>query len=111
MKQTTPLNEGRSGTFNASGRAQVEFGPDALFAWHVKRIAVLTSTNVLEPQFIVYVDTVAPTAALSTTYTGSGDSSDEDLILRPGQKLIGVWTSGDVGARATMSVFGTKTPL
>ncbi len=111
MKQTTPLNVGKTVTLNASGTGSVELGPDALFAWTVRRIAVLTSTNVLEPQFIVYVDSVSAVNALSTTYTGSGDSSDEDLILRPGQKLIGVWTGGDNGAKATMSVFGTKTPL
>lgn len=109
--KTTPLAQGQTATVGANGIGRVEFGPDGLNNWHVLRIAVLASSNTLEPQFRVYVDSEAPTNLLGSTYTGSGDSSDENLYLRPGQKLIGVWSSADVGAKVTMSVFGTKTPL
>lgn len=110
VRQTTPLNEGKSVRLDASGNGSVEMGPSGIFAWHLTRISVLVSTNAAEPTFVVYVDSISPTNALATTYTGSGDSSDENQILRPGQKLIGVWTSGDANALATMSIFGEKTP-
>lgn len=110
LKKPGPFNEFVRGTVGASGTVQVELGPSRLFTWRIRRVTVQTSTNVKEPIFTMYVDSVAP-PALGTTYTGSGDSSDEDAELRPGQKLIGVWTSADVGAIATLSVFGERTPI
>lgn len=108
MTQETPLNEGKDGRLNSAGTGTVTLGVGSLFRWHVTRIAVLTATNVLEPVAKVYVDSVSPVNFLAGTYTGSNDSSDENLWLRPGQKLICEWTGGDANAVATLSVFGTK---
>lgn len=102
-----PLNEGKSVTL-AGGAGQVELGPNGLEQWKVTAVAVITSTNTAEPTAKVYVDTVSPTAFLSGTYTGSNDSSNENVLLRQGQKLICVWSGGDSGATATLSVWGEK---
>lgn len=109
MAATYPLNIGKSADVAASGEALVSIAVPRLESWVVTRIAVLVSTAVLEPTARVYVDAEAPLNFLAGTYTGSNDSSDESLRLRPGQLLICRWTGADVGAGATLSVFGEKT--
>lgn len=77
--------------------------------WQVSRVAVATATNVEEPVAKVYIDVAADSHFLAGTYTGSNDSSDESVTLRPGQKLICVWTGADLNTTCTMSISGIKT--
>lgn len=108
--RTTPLNtSSQPVTLDASGNGTADVLVPTLERWHVTRIAVSTTTNVKEPTAKVYVDSIGPGNLLSGTYTGSNDSSDEDQELMPGQHLVCQWTGGDVGAKATLSVFGKKT--
>lgn len=93
---------------DASGNGTATLTPNRLETWHVTRIAVSTTTNTLEPIAQVYVGSQAPGNLLSGTYTGSLDSSDENQQLNPAQPLVCVWTGGDVGAKATLSVFGQR---
>lgn len=107
---TYPLNDGRDGTVPASGTVLVTLDVPTLEAWTVTRIAVLASSNTLEPTARVYVDSESARSFLDGTFTGSNDSSDcYSLRLRPGQKLLCRWTGADVGATVTLSVFGEKT--
>lgn len=101
---------GGTGTLAATGGfATVEVPVPRLESWYVTRVAVLASSNVLEPVAKIYVDTVTDLNFLAGTYTGSNDSSDEMLHLRPGQKLIATWSGADAGAAVTLSIFGQKT--
>jgi hypothetical protein len=106
MATTKPLNEGRSTTLSGAGTGVVDLLVPKLQSWHVTRIAVLASSNTSEPTAKVYVDAESPANFLAGTYTGSNDSSDEDLWLMPGQHLICRWTGGDAAASCTLSVFG-----
>lgn len=108
MKRTEQLDESESVVLNAAGNGTATLYCPTLETWNVTRIAVSTTTNVLEPTAQTYVGQVAPGSALSGTFSGSLDSSDEDQQINPGQSLICQWTCGDAGATATMSVFGTK---
>lgn len=108
MPTTKPLNEFGSATLDASGNGTAEIQVPRLETWNVQKIAVTTSTNVLEPVAAVYVDSPSPGNLLGSTYTGSNDSSNENQILMPGQYLVCRWSGGDPGAKATISVFGTK---
>lgn len=94
---------------DSSGSALVDILVPTLQTWNVSRIAVQTTTNASEPTARVYVDSEGPGNFLAGTYTGSNDSSDESLTLMPGQHLLCRWTGGDVGAKATLSVFGLVT--
>lgn len=109
MPSTYPLNVGRSATVNAQGIARVEFGPNGLETWQVSKIGVLVSSAISEPTAKVYVDSESPENYLGGTFTGSNDASNESQTLRQGQKLICVWSLADVGASATLSIFGTTT--
>ncbi len=108
MATTKPLNEGKSATVAANGIATVELKPNALEVWHVTKIAVVTSTKVKEPLAQVYFGSVAPENLFDGTTTGSLDASECNLDLKQGQSLYCVWSAADVGATATLSVFGTK---
>lgn len=104
-----PTDTGASVTLDGTGTGAAEVQVPALESWRVTRIAVTCSSAVTEPEARVYVNTEAPTAFVGGTYTGSNDASDENLTLRPGQRLICRWRDGDPGAVATLSVFGEVT--
>ena len=106
--RTEQLNEGGSVKLDATGAGTVTLQPSGLETWNLTRYAVHTTTNVLEPTAILYVGSVAAVNILDSTYTGSGDSGDTDQQINPAQPLLCVWSGGDVGATATLSVFGTK---
>lgn len=103
------LNAFAIATVAASGIATASLGPTGVETWHITRIAVKVSTNVLEPIAQVYLGSVADGNLVGGTYTGSLDSSDEDLWLPQSTDLFCVWSGADVGARATLSVFGVRT--
>lgn len=107
MRSTT-LNEGKSATVLADGTATVELKPNGLEKWHISKLAVMTSSNVLEPTARVYLGSISPTNLMDGTTTGSLDSSETTLDLQQSQPLYCVWSGADIGALATLSVFGTK---
>lgn len=110
MPTTKPLKGAyASVTLNASGTGVADILVPTLETWQVSRIAVQTTTNTSEPTARVYVDSEGPGNFLAGTYTGSNDSSDENLTLMPGQHLLCRWDGGDAGAVATLSVFGLVT--
>lgn len=98
-----------SGIIGADGSVLVDLLVPTLQTWAVARIGVQTSSAESEPTARVYVNSESPGNFLAGTYTGSNDSSDENLMLMPGQHLLCRWTGGDIGAQATLSVFGMVT--
>ncbi len=103
------LNTSAQVVLDASGNGQVTVGPNrATEYWHVTKMAVLTSTAVKVPSAYVYTDSVSPSNLLDATYTGSQDSTDLDVPLAPGRRLVIRWTGGDVGALATVSIYGQR---
>ena len=112
MSQTVPLSVSVSVVLNGSGGGQVQSGP-ALpgVAWNPSSVAVLVqpvSTTVVS-QFLLYLG--PPQAANFQGGTYTGDNNSDDLALPPmyaGQVLTGVWTGGNPGATATMTLTGTQ---
>jgi hypothetical protein len=106
------LNASASVVLNASGNGTASAGPGLPgVSWQPTSIAVSVSTSNSEAQCNVYLGLSASAGSLlGATATGStGDSADCEQTVWPGQSLIAVWTGGDPGATATMSVFGAKT--
>jgi hypothetical protein len=104
------LNTGASVTLNASGNGTVYLGPTMPgVLWNVANVACFTSTAVSVPTFQLYSPSVSATNFIGGSYSGNQDSDNINIILYPGLQLIGVWTGGDSGAIATMSVYGTFT--
>lgn len=110
MSRTVALPPKRASVvLDASGNGTVSLQPNRLETWHVTSTGVRVSSNNLEPTATTYVGAVADGNVLSSTFSGSRDSSPEDQPLQPGQPLLCQWLGGDPGATATLTVLGTVT--
>lgn len=109
---TVPLLEAGYVTLNGSGNGTARVGPAAPgVVWRLAVASVRTSTAVLSPQCRVYVGSDTSDGNFKDgTYTGQQNGTD--LVIgqevRLGQYVWAVWTGGDVGAQATLTVSGTK---
>lgn len=112
---TIPLDTAASATFvdngNGSSVATVQLGP-AVYAstWHVRN--TLITTNSTQQQFGVSTFTLyrmnqSPSSMIDGSYSGDQDTSDTAYSLSFGQTVIGVWSGGDIGAIATLTLSGT----
>lgn len=108
-----PLNESATVTLSGSGAGTAKVGPiSARESWAPSNVHVSASSNTNEAQCSIYVGD-APTQRnfVDGTFSGSsGDSSDRAgaTSVKVGQYVWAVWTGGDVGATATLTVTGTK---
>lgn len=107
------LNTSRSVTLDASGNGRLELGPDTVAGppyWNVTRVVVRTDRPGQAPVPILslYLDTEDANGLQDVTYDGSRDATDVDLDLTRGQHLIAVWTGGQAGDVATLSVSGWR---
>jgi len=103
-----PLNESASVVLDASGSGVVRLGPNnASQQWVPTNAACSVSSNNSEPVFVLYNGTPSNANRIGGTYTGSNDNTDVNSVtLYPGSVLTGVWTGGDPGATATLSIQG-----
>lgn len=84
-------------TFQASGQ-QVA----------ISNISVRVSSNTNEATFTLYRNQVGDAYRHSGSFSGSSGDNNGDIIpLSDGERIIGVWSGGDVGATATMTISGT----
>lgn len=106
-----PLNTSGSVTLNASGTGTVTLAPGMGLRWALTVAAVSTSTSVKVPQCNIYMGgSPTPDNLVDGTFSGNLDSTGrvDGLPLMNGQKVMAVWTGGDVGAKATLSITGTE---
>lgn len=91
--------------------ARVYLGPQvARQTWKVKRVVVSsTSSETKQPRFFLYKNHETPSTLLDSTYSGNGATTETDIEIRPGERLLGVWVGGTPGAYATMIVNGEMT--
>lgn len=109
---STVLNESAQVTLDGSGNGALAIGPtNSAQTWIPTQINVNVTTNTKEPVFKYYRGrSVGNLSYLGGTYTGSNDSSDiNGQILHPGETFYCVWTAGDPGAIASVSLNGTMT--
>jgi hypothetical protein len=91
--------------------ASVELGPDdGVPFWNVTKMMLRTSRPGAAPvpACTVYLNETSPRGDQGSTYDGSRDESDCDIDVRRGEHLIAVWTGGQVGDVATLSLTGWK---
>jgi len=113
MSRILVLDTSASVKLDASGNGTAQAGPGLPgVSWQPETVAVSAAPPVSsEAQCNVYLGLSAQAGSLlGATSTGStGDSTDvHGQTVWPGQFLIAVWTGGDPGATATMSIFGQK---
>ena len=98
-------------TLTGTGRGVVSLTPSGMLSWTVTRMAVRTSqtpSQIPVPQCTVYLNSIADGNIVDQTYSGSRDTSDCNLTIQHGSKLIFVWENGINGTTATASIYGTQ---
>lgn len=109
---TLPLSESASVTLDGSGSGSVRIGPNAPgVIWRPGVVGVRVSSMGLSPTCQIYAGpSASPSYFCDGTYTGQQNSTDavKGQELRVGQYVWAVWSGGDPGAEATLTVTGTK---
>jgi hypothetical protein len=98
-------------TLDASGNGTAFTGPGSfLEVWSDLTVSVRCSTNVKEALCSVFTgaSTDPGNYACGTTWGSTGDSSTNVGTVQMGGNVFAVWTGGDAGAKATLSITGTK---
>jgi hypothetical protein len=103
-----PLNESASAVLDGSGNGRVTLGPgNASQQWAPTNAACSVTSNTSEPIFVLYNGSASNANRIGGTYTGSNDNTDiSGVTLYPGSVFTGVWSGGDPGATATLSLQG-----
>lgn len=107
-----PLNAKAYAVLDADGNGTASTGPlSSGEQWSGLSVAVKVATNVKEAACSIYAGAAATPGyfADGTTWGSTGDSTQNVGIVRVGGNVFAVWTDGDPGAQAVMTVSGTKT--
>jgi hypothetical protein len=109
MPTTQNLTRGLTKVLDAAGGATIELGPTS-GPVHWKVASLVTQTDRVNkapiPRVSVYLDTVAPENVLCVSPNGSFGQANGNQELSRGSKLVAVWTGGQAGDRATLTVNG-----
>lgn len=94
-----------------TARAVAMIGPEKFGdLWHVN-LMTSTSDSTTDVQLRVYRNLESAGAMIDSTYAGRQATSPCDYMLRTGEKIVAVWTKGDIGATATIRLEGTISSL
>lgn len=109
---TLPLSEAAFVTLDGSGNGTARLGPNAHgVVWKPSRVAIKTSSAVLSPVCQLFAGNTATSENfIDGTFTGQQNATDSIVgqELRLGMYVWAVWTGGDIGAQATVTVTGSK---
>lgn len=110
---TVPLNESAYVTLDATGAGTVRLGPRAHGqTWHPQIASVATSTATKSPTCKLYVGgpTLSSSVLVDGTYTGEQNATDAvgGWELRLGNYVWAIWSGGDAGAQATLTLAGSQ---
>jgi hypothetical protein len=107
-----PLNVSAQVTLDGSGNGTASIGPlSPGEVWDDLTAAVRVATNVNEAIASVYAGAAATAGYFrgATTWGSTGDSTSQLPQVRVGGQVFAVWTGGDAGQVATLTVTGTRT--
>lgn len=110
--RTLPLNAYASTTLDGTGAGTASTGPTSQGeVWNIAAVSVHCSTNTNEATCRVYSGSGASPAYFSdgTTWGSTGDStSNVPGPVSVGSQVFAVWSGGDSGATAYLTVTGTR---
>jgi len=107
-----PLNTQASVTLDGSGNGTVQIGPRIGQRWNVTNAAVQIPNAVKIPLANWYVGGAPiPGNFVDGTFTGNMDATGRtsNFSITSGNYVWAVWTGGDSGATATLSILGIMT--
>jgi hypothetical protein len=108
------LSKALSVTLDATGSGTVTIGPSSFpgpRTWHVTGVILTTSRPGVAPipRCIVYKNRIDPNSIQGLSYDGSFAQGACDETLTPGQSFIAIWSGGQAGDVASITVTGDKT--
>ena len=109
--RTLPLTAKAYVTLDANGNGTASTGPQSSGEqWDAGNAAVRVATNVNEAICSVYAGAAATAGYFcgATTWGSTGDSTSNVPVVKMGGSVFAVWTGGDPGQVATLTVTGTK---
>lgn len=116
MPGPTTLQASASVTLDANGNGTCYVGPGqsgntGAGHWSVTGVILQTTRPNLSPipSCQLYLDQVTPAQSQGLTANGSyATARGENLVVQRGQSLYAVWTGGQAGDVATLTVTGVK---
>jgi len=96
-------------TLDSNGSGTVTAGPGAARErWSISNISV-NSDSALVPQVLIYRNSAIKSNFVTGSFSGQLDvDSSSNIQLRPGEKVVAVWSGGTPGATATVRFEGEK---
>jgi hypothetical protein len=108
-----PLNVSASVVLSGTGAGTVSLGPTLPgVSWNPTAVAVVVTpiSNSVTSVFKLYSGIAQASNFIAGSYTGDINSAGLGLSpMQAGQILTGVWSGGNPGATATMTLTGTQT--
>jgi hypothetical protein len=113
VPESRPLNIGKTTVLDATGAGTVSLGPESApgtAAWHVTGVIVQTNRPGQSPipRVQIYRDTVDPANSLGLSYDGSFGQAVADETVPNGSQLVCVWSGGQSGDRASLTLTGER---
>lgn len=89
-------------------RATTSIGPDRY--GDIWKIVLMTtqSTSTTDVELRVYRNVESRGSMIDSTYAGRSATSPCEVWLKAGEKIVAVWTKGDIGATHSLRVEGTN---
>ena len=106
-----PLTQDASVVLNSSGNGTASIGPTVGQKWRLRTASIIVPGAILIPQCKIYMGGAAiDPFFVDGTYTGAlaSTSNVNGKPLTNGQRIFAVWTGGDPGATATLTITGTS---
>jgi hypothetical protein len=106
-----PLSVKAYVTLDGDGNGTASTGPESFGeSWSGLTAAVRVATNVNEATCATYAGAAATPGyfADATTWGSTGDSTSNLPVVKVGGQVWATWAGGDPGARATLTVTGTR---
>jgi hypothetical protein len=106
-----PLNAKAYATLDANGNGEASTGPQSPGErWDGINAAVSVATNANEATCSLYAGAAATPGYLqgATTWGSTGNSGPISASVRVGGNVFAVWTGGDPGAKATLTITGKR---
>lgn len=92
---------------NSSGAGFTQLAPDGMAWWEVRQCRVRTTTGPVDSsQAMIYQTAIVDHRQIAETAQGGGDSMSFAMHLRPGDTIIALWSGGNPGDTATMTIYG-----
>ena len=112
MSRQLPLKAKAYAVLDGDGNGTAYVGPlSPGESWSNLQASVKVATNNSEAECSTYAGAAATPGYFcgATTWGSTGDSTTNLPVVKVGGNVFAVWTGGDPGAQATLTVTGTKT--